>query len=232
MADDKFPMIPLKAWWALRKKFDQAIPTSVTPGYVATTLKMNERSAKTNVINYLIKFGIVDQDGKPLPRANDWRDKEHYSEVCKQIREEIYPSELLDAVPGPVINRSAAESWFRRKTRVGEKAAQKMAAVYEMLWEADPSKGQETATKSPAAKPRRPTTPKLPVAVPVGGVTAQPAIEVPAASPAIKTKSLLSYEPIHVNFNIQIVLPENASEGTYNNIFKSIATYLLGRGEE
>jgi hypothetical protein len=228
--DDKYPMIPLSSWWTVRNRFKQKIPSSVTPDYVASILNIKTSSAKGNVIPSLVKFGIIDQDGKPLDRARNWRDDDEYSEVCKQIREEIYPDGLLDALPGPIIDRPAVENWFLRRTGVGEKAARKLAAVYELLWDANPSRGGETTGKD---SPKKPISSILPiVAMPVGNATNQPTTEVSATSPEIKTNPPLSYEPIHLNFNIQIVLPENSTPETYDNIFKSIATYLLGRSEE
>ena len=35
-----------------------------------------------------------------------------------------------------------------------------------------------------------------------------------------------------IAFNIQVVLPDNASAQQYDDIFRSIAVHLLGRGEE
>ena len=39
MANDQisYPMIPLKTWWELRKKFIQSIPGVVTAGYLAAS---------------------------------------------------------------------------------------------------------------------------------------------------------------------------------------------------
>lgn len=111
MAEDKksFPMLPIKHWWNLRKKFRQSLPGVVTGSYLATVLNMEENSANTNVLLPLRALGIVDNDGKTTERARLWRDDDHYSEVCRAIVGEVYPEELLHAVPNPTQNRSAAE---------------------------------------------------------------------------------------------------------------------------
>lgn len=59
-----------------------------------------------------------------------------------------------------------------------------------------------------------------------------PIEEQPEAEPgATKSPDTLHQIAPQIHFNIQVVIPENASPEDYDNIFKSIATHLLGRGE-
>ncbi len=106
MANDQisYPMIPLKTWWELRKKFIQSIPGVVTAGYLAASLDMKEVSARANVLPYLVQLGIVDDEGRTVDRARQWRDDTQYPDVCREMREDVYPRELLDAVPNPSEN--------------------------------------------------------------------------------------------------------------------------------
>lgn len=130
---ESYPAIPMKHWWMLRTRFKQSIPATVTPGYLSTVLQMKEQSAKANVIPSLIIMGLIDEEGKPTDRANKWRDDQDYAQVCHEIRQEVYPQELIDAVPGPIVDRPAIERWFAANTGVGKAAAQRYTLVYELL---------------------------------------------------------------------------------------------------
>ena len=128
-----FPNIPVTHWWKLRDKFQQSIPSTVTPGYIAAALTMQENSAKANVMPPLIAFGIIDENGKPQDRAIRWRDDGNYASVCEEIRNEIYPKELLEALPPPAPDRSSVERWFANRTGSGKIAVGKMTATYLLL---------------------------------------------------------------------------------------------------
>jgi hypothetical protein len=164
---------------------------------------MQERSARANVTPYLVMFRFIDEDGKPTERAVSCRDDEHYPEVCKQIRQEIYPQELLDALPGPSVDRPSVERWFANRLGVGEAAAKRMAAVYELLSEADPSK--RTPRKTPAKPKRRkakqPTVSRVAKPPPVASVDFEPQEQ--QASAAQFAPSL--------HFNIQVHISPDAS---------------------
>ena len=139
-----YPSVSPTAWWKLRAQFLRSLPAQVTPSYLATVLGMKEKSAKANVLPGLRAVGLIDKDGKPTPRATQWRDEAGYAEVCREIRVEIYPQELLDAVSDPANDRQAAEGWFMRTTGCGQNAATKMATLYSLLTDADPSGGKKT----------------------------------------------------------------------------------------
>ena len=143
MAKDEkqsFPKLPTKNWWVLRKRFQQTIPAKVTAGYLATVLGISEKSAQNNVLPYLKSLGLIDEDNKPTDLANKWRFNENYGDVCKEIREKVYPRELLEAIPNPSENRGSVQSWFSGKTGAGQVAARRMATLYALLSEADASK--------------------------------------------------------------------------------------------
>lgn len=123
--------------------FNQTIPPQVTASYLVAVLGGKESSVKGNVLPGLQSVGLVDQDGSTTSRAKLWRDDKSYPDVCKQIREELYPPDLLTAIPGPSINKDAAKRWFKTKTGCGEVAARKMVALYSLLVEADPSGGEQ-----------------------------------------------------------------------------------------
>jgi hypothetical protein len=97
----------------------------VTDNYLASVLDMQLASARANVLPALKVGKIIDQDGKTLERAKQWRDDDQYAKVCKAIRSDIYPRELLDAIPDPLANRQAAERWFANHTGAGTAAVGK-----------------------------------------------------------------------------------------------------------
>lgn len=219
-----FPTIPVRQWWVIRNKFKQSIPATITPGFLATALDMKESSAKANILPALISFKIVDENGKPTDRARQWRDDGQYSVVCQQIREEIYPQELLDAQPPPSPNREVVERWFANKTGVGEVAAKKLAQVYILLCEANPSEGQE-GTATPPGKPtqRRPKPVKSKSEE--KAITAATIEPPPISQPQIQAKLPSAVVP-SLHIDIQIHISPDASPTQIDQIFASMAMHL------
>jgi hypothetical protein len=169
MAEEKksYPIMPLKNWFQLRKKFVISIPKEVSPNYLASSLNMTTASAKHNVLPYLRLTGLIDQDGKPTERAKMWRDDNQYKTVCDEIRSELYPQELLDLAPPGDFNRNIIKSWFAN-TGSGISQAGKQTSFYVMLCEADPTQDStfisapsaSTKTKPPTKKPQKLSTGK------------------------------------------------------------------------
>jgi hypothetical protein len=225
--DEPFPVIPVSNWWALRRKFIEGIPKVVSPSYVANVIGVSENAAKAYIIPSLIRFGLVEADGIPTPRARKWRDNEQYAEVCGEMRA-IYPQELRDLWPGPTIDRDAVVRWFGNRTGLGKRSQEKMAAVYEMLCGADYTKGQESAGKGvqrdarpkPTLPPSRRAKAKQALAVDgsVGSVVLRetPAVAVPRqAGPA---------PSLHID--IQIHISPESKEEQIEHIFESMARNL------
>ena len=223
-----YPVIPIKHWWALRNKFKQSIPNSVTGGYVATVLAMDEKSAKANIIPALITFGIIDQDGVPTDQAVKWRDDELYPEFCKDLRQQIYPQELIDALPGPSVDSAAVQRWFMNKTGVGLQAANKMSAVYKLLTEADPTKAEEDINMGLAQTRVQKVKPTS------KGKKADKVIpSVSQRKPELLSEKV---EPsLHQDFSpslhidVQIHISPDASVTQIEQIFASMAKYLFKR---
>jgi hypothetical protein len=229
MADkEKYPTIPAKQWWLLRNKFRQSIPPTVTCGYLAAALGMTEESAKHNVLPALFSFKIIDQDGKPTERAKQWRDDEQYPMVCEQILQEIYPSELVHALPPPTPNRKSVERWIANRTGVGESASGKMVSAYLLLCEANPQPGQDVNSTAPAklvkkvVKAKSSPLDKTPEVV----TTDSPASteHIPTHIPKPKEAIAQSIPSIHID--IQIHISADSSNTQIDQIFASMSKHL------
>jgi len=233
MAEEKekksFPMLPIAHWWQLRKQFKKSIPGAVTDNYVATVLGMQPNSARANVLPFLEDLGIIGEDNKPTERATLWRDDEHYAEVCRAILREVYPQDLLDAVPDPNTNRAQAERWFAHRTGAGEAAVRRMAGLYAVLAEADASKQPDLEKKEAKERPARERPAKeRPAPRP-------PTVSVPATVPD-PNAYLHERERNHsrraapgININLQVHISADATPDQIDQIFASMAKHIYPR---
>ena len=209
-----FPVVPVKRWWTLRELFKRTIPGTVTPNYLSTVLKMKPTSARANIMPSLKRMGIIDDDGKPTERATKWRDDAQYAAVCEAIKAEVYPQELLDAVPNPVADRAAAESWFGNRTHAGKAAVQKMAACYALLLEADPSKRTQKTEPKPLENKARRDRPKEKKEDRTPKAKADPSGETAERNaPGLCV-------------NLQVHISSDASPDQIDQIFKSMAKHI------
>jgi hypothetical protein len=214
-AKKSFPMLPISHWWNLRRKFKQSLPGVVTGSYLATVLNMAEKSANANVLPFLKTLGIIDDKGKTTERAKLWRDDHHYTEVCNAILKDVYPSELLDAVPNPTDNREAAERWFGRQSGAGEAAIGRMPALYSVLVEGDASK-QNQEKPARAVKQTQHTT----------QAKEQPRVN-PPADPNPWSLNPPAGPGVHINLEIHI--SADASADQIDLIFASMAKHIYKR---
>jgi hypothetical protein len=219
--EKNFPMMPIKQWWALRKKFRATLPGSVTPSYLATTLSISKDSGRSNILPALKKAGIVDEEGKPTERANRWRDDTQYATICNEIRQEVYPRELLDIASDASADKAQVESWFANVTTAGESAAKKMTSFYMMLIEADPSKGLEAVVAAPA-KPIKWPPKKTKSPQPRSG-SKEPLIE-----PKFHEEEPKSHLKPSIHLDIQIHISPQTTPEQIEQIFASMAKHLKG----
>lgn len=223
-----YPVIPKSRWWELRKKWRQSLPSVVTSKSLAIALNMEERSARLNIYFSLIRLGLIDKEGRPTDFGKDWREDSHYSDVCKQIRQNVYPQDLIDLAPGPSINRDDVERWFRMNAEVGDSAAGKMASVYELLSEADPSKGQETSKVTTKAQTKKSTVKsKVEEAKPLttsDGGNHNAVIE-PISNQTQTVSEVGKLEP-SIHIDIQIHISSDASAEQIDQVFASMAKHL------
>ncbi|SRR6266567_5581093 len=229
-----YPIFGTVRWWALRKSFKRTIPDPVSNNYLSSVLNVSPESAQ-NIISPLRKIGLIDQDNHPTERARRWRDDEEYPKVCQEIREEIYPSDLLAAFPDADASRERVERWFANKTGHGESAVGSMASFYLLLAEADPSKQDSPI---PSVRPPKPNKvipsrakPNIVKTKMVEKEASNGAGAVATIEPEVKLTS--SKESLNGNgfgpslhIDIQIHISSDAPAEQIDHIFESMAKHL------
>jgi len=233
MAEEKktYPMLPVAHWWTLRKKFKQSIPGVVTDSYLSTVLSMQAGSARGNVLPYLKTLGIIDEEGKTGERAKRWRDDEHYTEVCREIRKEVYPQELSEAVPDPVKDRTKVERWFAQKTGSGTVAVRKMAVLYGVIATADASKQPEQergerAKKTAQDRPKQNAEKREPAAP----SPRAPAPATPALVHAAQSQSSATPQGPGIYINMEVHISADSTPDQIDAIFASMGKHIYRRG--
>lgn len=203
----KLPMLAKRNWWIIRKKFKETIPKAATKSYFASILGVTENPARTNVIPDLKIIGLIDDEDKPTELANRWRDDKDYPKVCDEIKQKVYPRELLDAVTKPATEREAAKNWFKYNCKVGEAAADRMAAFYILISEADPKDGD--AYYKPSEKEKKPRP-----------IKKEKKEELPPEMPIVETPQVPTFPSIHID--LQIHISPEAKPEQIDKIFESL----------
>jgi hypothetical protein len=187
---------------------------------------MAQVSARNNILPALKTLGIIREDGTPTPLATKWRDDAQYSTVCKEIAKNVYPQNLFDIAPDPLNEKDTVRRWFASHG-VGESAVGKISALFFLLMEADPSKGNEVIAKgngTPKPKVTRLARPeRAPVAdTPTGVAT-------PSTLPAAPPKPAPVAPQLHVN--IQIHISPEVTPDQIEAIFASMGKHLKSMSE-
>lgn len=229
MADKQiYPMISEKSWWQLRNQFKKTIPSVVNVSYLKSLLSLNSDQSARNILAPLRQMGIIDADGKPQPRATDWRSDTKYPDVCSAIISEIYPQELLDLFPDAQIDNITAKSWFMDTCSLGDNAAGKITSTFSML-----KSGQIKADSDVAktvASPKNAKANRTPNATSDKGTEPATTPPTPAANvnPSIIPTPAASTTP-SVHIDLQIHISPDASPDQIDSIFASMAKHLYGR---
>ncbi len=227
-----FPMISTSSWWTLRKKFIQTLPARLTTNTLASMFNTTPKSASVNLLSPLKKMGLVDDEGKTTERARRWRDDDQYPLVCKEIREEVYPQDLLDTFSEHGSSRAAIERWFANEAGVGESAKQKMTTLYLLLIEADPTKQDSSSNASKTTKSTKsvssPPSKSGTLTMQKGGNRQDEKVH--TLVPRDEEQRLIkhnvnSIEP-SLHIDIQIHIASDASAEQIDHIFSSMSKHL------
>lgn len=226
MADQNisYPMLSEKNWWTIRNKFKASLPSTVTTNYIKTLLSLSSNaSATSNVISPLKRLGLIDDDGKPTPLANDWRLEDKYADACERMIKHVYPQELRDLFPEKEVDRSSAESWFMSQG-AGQGASYKMAALF-ILLKSGEIKEQKPSQKKTSPTKTKPKEKKVAKAIPSENIQND---NTPSVSN--ETNNLSSSQPnLHIDLQIHIS-PESTPE-QIEAIFSSMAKHLYGKNK-
>ena len=230
MADKQiYPMISEKSWWQLRNQFKKTIPSSVNVSYLKSLLSLNSDQSARNILAPLRQMGIIDADGKPQPRATDWRSDTKYPDVCSAIVTEIYPQELLDLFPDTQVDTSTAKSWFMDTCSLGDNAAGKITSTFSMLksgqikTDTDVTKATTSPKKAKANKPQK-------SALADNGTSPASVPSMAAANENTSITPTVAASPApSVHIDLQIHISPDASPDQIDSIFASMAKHLYGR---
>lgn len=228
MADKQiYPMISEKSWWQIRNQFKKTIPSIVNVSYLKSLLSLNSDQSARNILAPLKQMGIIDSEGKPQPRATDWRSDAKYSEVCSMVVSEIYPQELLDLFPDAQVDNATAKSWFMDTCSLGDNAAAKIASTFSLLKDgqvkadSDIPKSTVSPKKSKPSKLKNNDSPEK----------SDPPESTFSPSPNINTPTegnpSSSIPSVHID--MQIHISPDASPDQIDSIFASMAKHLYGR---
>ena len=226
MADNTtYPKIPEKNWWAIRAQFRRSMPPAVTGSYLKSLLDLTSDKAASNLLAPLKQMKLIDDEGKPTDRANEWRDDNKYSLVCEQITAEIYPPEIRSLYPGPDFDKDKIAQWFMTTAKLGEPASKMVASMFVLLSskeiKTDTNNSNTNAGKSTkkATQKKNDTTQKN-----VGAtiqVTPDTHNNPPTPTP---TNGHAPTPTLHID--LQIHISPDASNEQIDNIFASIAKHL------
>lgn len=218
-----FPMLSIKVWHKLRQQFKKKIPSTLTNGYLASILDINEGSARTNVLAPLKILGFVEDGNKAnKDRIVEFRDDSKYPKFCEKLIKEIYPDELTDAFPDDESDKSKIQNWFM-STGLGQAAAKKATSFYHELLVANPDKeikSSRSKAKSPITKQKTSTEPKSQKKVTETTESNKTSLE--GLSKQFNSKSNMT-----INLNIQLTVPETTDEEVYDKFFQSLKKHLL-----
>ena len=222
--NNSYPMLSVSNWWNIRKKFKQTIPGTVTASYLSSVLNMQERSATNNIMPYLRQIGIIDAEGKTGERAKLWRDDIDYPKVCDEIRQEIYPQELLDIPYATDEDRESIKRWFARTTGTGESTVANITAFYFLLGDKDPAKEPTTKQGNSAKIKSTPRSSTKPVNVVTDGSPKENSHNQPTS--ANNTHPVSKPNIPAININLQIHISSDASPEQIDKIFESMSKHI------
>ena len=220
MAEEQsFPRIPETNWWKLRNQFNKTLPTVVNKTYLKSLLGLETEVAANNLLSPLKKIGIIDNEGKPTERANDWRSDSKYSLVCKNIIKEVYPTELIDLYSGENIEKDKVKDWFKDNKKLGVDTANQCANMYILLNDAKPKKEVDENKSNKTNKKQK--NPKK------DDKNSGKNKEVNSDKDKIDSLSVKKDENLPLlNINLQVHISADATTEQIDAIFSSMAKHL------
>lgn len=237
-----YPKMPASNWWDLRRRFQHSPPKSIGVDYLLSALGLTSEGAAANLLSPLRTVGLIDDNNSVTQRAHAWRDDDSYAEVCRQIIEDVYPATLVELFPPPQPDLDGVRRWFARNAGVGDAAANKMAAFYRLLSEADPAGGDRPPQKQPAGgtAKKRATPARASKASKKASEKSADASSNGAA--ALAATSTANTAPTHqpnvrlnpmgaITVNIELQIPATADAKFFDQFFSSMRKHLIDENE-
>ncbi len=212
-----YPMMPEKSWWTIRSQFKKTIPAVVNVSYLKSLLSLTSDQAAKNIMSPLRQMKIIDEEGKPLPRATDWRSDAKYSDVCSAIMDELYPQEMKDLFPDSESDYGAIKSWFMDTAGIGDSAATKCTATFLLLKNKQLKDDSEIPKTTKVQKPTKSITETKNVSIPVKSEDKEHGLS--------QSKESLSSSP-SLHIDLQIHISPDATSEQIDKIFASISKHL------
>jgi hypothetical protein len=132
------------------------MPSTISTTYIIALTQMTEGSARANVVGPLRELGLTDEANKPTALAERWRHDDEYRSVCHEIRQNVYPHDLIEAFDDPdPAQRDSIKSWFMKNGQVGESAARMYTDTFMLLSEADTTTSNDKPSIPAAARAPR-----------------------------------------------------------------------------
>lgn len=226
---ETYPKISRKLWWLLRDRLKQSVPSTISTTLISALSPMTDASARSNVLSPLRQLGLLDDAGKPTDLAERWRHDDEYVAVCHEIRQKVYPHELIEAFPEATDNqRDAIKKWFMKVGQVGEGAAGKFADTYMLLSDADLTKANEKTSGDPASKAARSATkPKAP-RTPTAQRQPNTPNDSPNPPPAADHPGGAARRMPAIHIDVQVHISPDTPPDQIDRIFESMAKHLGG----
>lgn len=198
--------------------FHNKVPSTISSSYIQAQFKASKSSANIYIAD-LKKIGFLDDDGNTTKLVHSWKMPETYAAACKEIRESVYPDELLD-LAGTNPDQSVVKNWFKAEGMNDSIASQRAGFFCLLFVETPPERPDEVEKKK-----NKPTASKQSVAMPqavedVGDQVIQS--NKPDGGLAAKPFNLSN----DVNVNIQIHIGADATSEQIESIFLNMSKYL------
>lgn len=224
-----YPKFPASNWWELRRRFRQSPPRNIGTDYLMSALNLTSERAAANLLGPLKAIGLIDDSNNLTPRAHDWRADDTYPAVCRAIMDDIYPEALLSLYPPPDPDVDGVRRWFARNAGVGDGAARQMAAFYRLLSEAEPAAGDQRQPRAAASKaqPEAKSAKARPPKRAVAAETSPP----PPPRPGPPAKGVQLGPMGGITVNIELQLPATADAKFFDQFFSSMRKHLLHENE-
>jgi len=197
-----YTTVPGKVGPLLKKIREVGVPDKATHDWLKSIgfTSSNDRS----LLVVLKQAGLIDSAGVPTKRWKDFRGKDGPRTLADAIRTGY--AELFATYPdAETKSTSNLDAFFKTHTDAGQQAIDKTVRTFKALTEA--------ADFSVAAG-----------AAPTTDASTAPEVQ----GPIIQTSAMSGQaQPVTVNINVQLVLPESTDEDVYRKFFAAMREHLI-----